>query len=263
MKVTSSIPKLKLSFNSDVKYAEFPLEEPIADLLDNEIEYQLDQVKDKYPKKSLGGSGVVRGSELQISIPPEHSFSPEDISRYNTELEEFYKDYKHYLTRLSYYQNRKRRTIELLIKIVNEGTCPAEDVSISLHFPAQVRLYAKNPLHDIPSQPEPPQEPKRILDKINNSRLNLSPVAIQPGSFNRSISQNVSLLRIQDGNSGAVEFNVRKIQQRGNELLKPLYVGFDSYEGASSFEIDYRINAANVPNEITGHLDVVIKKEGD
>lgn len=248
----SSIPKLKLSFKSDAKYAEFSLEKPIADLSPNEIEYKLDQVKHKYPKKSLGGSGLVR--------PPELSFSPEEISKYNAKLEEFYKDYEHYLTRLSFYQNRKRRTIELLIKLVNDGTCPAEDVSIFLDLPDQFRLYDKNKLSDSPSPPEPPQEPKTILEKINNSPLNINPVEIPTGLFNKSTPPNVSLLAIQGLNGDAVEFQVKKLNQRMSEYLDSLYVVFDSYEGASSFRIDYRINAAKVPNEVTGYLDVVIKK---
>jgi rRNA-processing protein FCF1 len=128
----SRIPELNLSFKSGSKHTEFSLAKPIADSSVDEIEYRLEQLKHKYPKKSFGGSGVVRELGLQILRPPELSFSPDDISRYNAKLEEFYQDYEHYLTRLSFYQNRKRRTIELLIKLVNDGNCPAEDVSIFL-----------------------------------------------------------------------------------------------------------------------------------
>lgn len=258
----SRIPELNLSFKSGSKHAEFSLAKPIADSSGDEIEYRLEQVRRKYPKKSFDGSGVVREFGLQILRPPELSFSPEDISRYNANLEKFYKDYEHYLTRLSYCKKKERRTIELLITLVNEGTCPAEDVSIFLHFPDQFRLYDKEKLPDIQSPPEPPQEPKTILEKINNSPSNLNPVAIQAGLFNRSTPPNVSLLAIQGWNGDAVEFQVKKLKQRMSESLDSLYVVFDSYEEASSFRIDYRINAANVPNEVTGYLDVVIKKEG-
>jgi rRNA-processing protein FCF1 len=256
----SRIPKLKLSFEKDLNHTLFSLNKPVTELSGDEIENHLKRVRLKYPKRSSGGSGGVLGSIASMGLM---YYSSEDISKYNAELEQFYIDYEAYLVQSSRYKNMQYRTIALFITFVNDGTCPAEDVSIFLHFPDRLKLYDKDNLSDIPSPPKPPQEPKTINEKLNSSSLNLNPIAIQPGFFNRSTPPNVSLLAIQGRDSDAVEFHVKKLKQRVSEQLDPLYVVFDSYEGASSFGIDYRINAANVPNEITGHLDVVIKKEGD
>ncbi|MEP2447287.1 MAG: hypothetical protein ABJI69_08660 [Balneola sp.] len=42
-----------------------------------------------------------------------------------------------------------------------------------------------------------------------------------------------------------------------------LYVYFKTRDDISSFKIDYRINAANVPHEIEGKLNVVIEESTD
>jgi rRNA-processing protein FCF1 len=254
----SRIPQLKLSFNKDLNHTLFSLTKPVAELSGDEIENHLKRLRLKYPKRSFGGSGGVLGSIASMGLM---YYSSEDISKYHAELEQFYIDYEDYLVQSSRYKNRQYRTIGLVITFVNDGTCPAEDVSIFLHFPDRLKLYDKDNLSNIPSPPKPPQEPKTINEKLNSSSLNLNPVAIQPGFFNRSTPPNVSLLAIQGRDGDAVEFHVKKLKQRVSEHLNPLYVVFDSYEGASSFRIDYRINAANVPDEVTGHLDVVIKKD--
>jgi len=112
-------------------------------------------------------------------------------------------------------------------------------------------LYDKNKRPNIPSPPEPPQEPKTILENLNNSPLNRNPLEIPVGLFNRSTYPNVSLPAIQSGNGDLVEFQVKKLKQRMPESIEPLYVVFDSYEGASSFSIDYRINAASLTISVT------------
>jgi hypothetical protein len=38
-------------------------------------------------------------------------------------------------------------------------------------------------------------------------------------------------------------------------------IQFEDYETAKSFHVDYRIRAANIPEEIKGNLHVIIEKE--
>jgi hypothetical protein len=58
-----------------------------------------------------------------------------------------------------------------------------------------------------------------------------------------------------------MSYEVQRLKQHMNEPCEPLYVVFDSFEDASSFGIDYRINAADLPDEVTGTHHVVVARE--
>jgi hypothetical protein len=51
------------------------------------------------------------------------------------------------------------------------------------------------------------------------------------------------------------------LKHKLKEPAEPLYVVFESFQDAHSFHIDYRILAANVPEEISGQLHIAIRKE--
>jgi len=72
---------------------------------------------------------------------------------------------------------------------------------------------------------------------------------------------NVSTLNIKPMNSYNVDFHIQRIKHKLQESAEPLYIVFDSFESAQSFQIDYRILAANVPNEVVGKLHVIIEKD--
>jgi hypothetical protein len=61
-------------------------------------------------------------------------------------------------------------------------------------------------------------------------------------------------------NSYKVEDAFPRIKHGQAGIIRPLMILFDSYESASSFQITYRISAANLPEPVKGALNVVIKK---
>jgi len=48
-----------------------------------------------------------------------------------------------------------------------------------------------------------------------------------------------------------------------NEPLDSLFVVFRSFEDTASFNIDYRINAADLPDEATGTLNIVVTRSSE
>lgn len=72
---------------------------------------------------------------------------------------------------------------------------------------------------------------------------------------------NISGPSIKRVNSFEVHIHVQKIKHNLQVFLDPLFVIFDSFEGANSLTIEYRILAANIPHEVTGNLHIIIQKE--
>ncbi len=73
--------------------------------------------------------------------------------------------------------------------------------------------------------------------------------------------QNVSAPNIRNTGSYNVDFHIQRLKHKLQEPTDPLYVIFESFESARSFNIDYRLLAANIPNEVTGQLHIIIEKD--
>ena len=114
----------------------------------------------------------------------------------------------------------------------------------------------------MPEEPKPPLKPRGALDAMRTvmslpSLMHLSPTIPE---FAPSVG-NVSSLTIKKGNSYDVSFGIHRLKQHINEPSEPLFVVFTNQDEATSFGIDYRINAANLPNEVKGKLHLVVKHE--
>lgn len=266
------VPRLSLVIKDGSQHIVFTIPhqvEPTEDRLENEI----GRIKKRYPK--------IENLSRQVQELPEHLASlsvlayklnaslgntilPEDIEDYNNKLDKFYQAYGEYLKRNIHYQNLKRRTIELYVFVANDGSAPAEDIDVILHFPDGFRLTDAEGYPNSPSPPEPPREPRTQMQKMTES---ISVPLLDMKSINYHIPdtiiapQNVSSPIIKRTNSYEVSFHVQRLKHKLQEPTEPLYVIFDSFESAQSFHIDYQILAANVPNEVTGQLHVEIKKE--
>jgi len=189
---------------------------------------------------------------------------PEDIEKYNTELDKFYQAYSEYLRKGIWYENLRRRTVNLSICVANDGTAPAEDVDVFLHFPDGFEIMDEQSFPGTPEPPDPPDVPKTRMQRMMESVISppeyFSPIMahIPDGIL---ASQNISTPNIRKTGSYEVEFNIQRIKHKLQEAADPLYILFESLEIARSFQIDYRLLAANIPKEVTGQLHVIIKKD--
>jgi hypothetical protein len=140
--------------------------------------------------------------------------------------------------------------------VVNSGTCPAEDIHVSLHFPDGFMLYdEKHP----PKMPEEPAAPSKEMNLFPHSSL-LSSLPYMPDIRARFPQpRDPSVPKIRKTNSYDVEFEHEKLQHGFIWTFAPLYVAFDSWESAKSFSIDYVIRAANMIDAEEGALGVVVE----
>lgn len=264
-------PQLSLVFEDGSQYATFVLPHPF-ELTQEELATKQKQLEQQYPKMEHQTSQTSRLPDPLASIaealaslnaPLGNAVSTKDIERYNAELDIFYSAYAEYLQKEIWYQNLKRRTVQLSIFIANDGTAPAEDVDVFMHFPDGFELTDEQGFPNPPSPPEPPAKPRtqmqQLLEPMSGLLVNVLPLAsyvphpVLP-------PPNVSTPNIRQTSSYDVDFHVQRIKHKLQESAEPMYIVFESFESTRSFQIDYRILAANVPSETTGKLHVIIDK---
>jgi rRNA-processing protein FCF1 len=270
LELESRSPNLSLTFSIGNQHDKFSIPIPIF-LEQTSLESELEQIKQNFPQetyKPVSSNSIVskENKELSIllaSIEPLTSISKAEISRYNEDLIAFFGRYEKYIKARTSQTNLFNRTLELCILLVNDGTAPAEDIDISMHFPDGLIIVNEEGLPKPIEEPNPPKEPQTTMQQMQNTFPNNVEYPVLRNSFDSKIitpPSNVSPLSIKRTNSFEVSLHVQKAKHNKPEPIDPLYVIFDSYETARSFQIEYRIHAANIPQEISGILHVIIDK---
>jgi hypothetical protein len=252
-------PDLNIKFNNDLNTESFTINS-FKRLSEDDLQNQLTQYKYDNPHRWYED---FKNSKQLFPFPTPTS---NQIDEYNAYLDECYNEYGIYLKQKYDFLNEESGKIELKLKIINIGTLPAEDIDIFLVFPNGFELYEKNKLLKEPKAQNSPMNisiycsPLRyVLPNILNKNLDPIPFPLINVS-NIHQHANVSLPKIRKINSYEVKFHIDKLKHNQSELLSSLYIVFRSYEDVCPFNINYKIQAANVPNEINGNLFVNIKK---
>lgn len=270
----NKVPKILLLFKNGEKHNKFVLQEPLKKTSD-EYQNALNEIKSSFPKREKFGenSRVEEGENtdnIDLQLLKKYSaingISQSEYDRYNNELEEFYKNFSDYLYHELEYANLRRRTIRLDIMLSNNGNTPANDIDIVMHFPDGFRLVEEDELPKPPKKPNPPIEPRSLIDMMTTSLQPTSLFYDIPGLKDIGpvgTPTNVSSFDIKKTNSYSVKLHVNIVKHNMNEYFEPLYLIFNSFEDANSFKIEYELFAANIPSPISDFLHVVLKKEID
>ena len=271
----SKIPQLSLTFEDGSQHLTFTLKRPF-ELNQKGLEHKINKIKKQYPQiinnpnhKAPETLGALAELIVGMNSSFGNTLAPEDIVKYNLELDKFYQSYSEYVERYILYQNILSNSIILSIYIKNDGSVPAEDVDIFLHFPNGFRLTDKQGFPHAPKLPKTPEKPSTPLQKIQGSINHayimppISPISALSNYELPSVdlpSRNVSSPNITQTKSYDVDFHVQRIKHLMKEPVEPLYIIFESFENAKPFHIDYKLLAANIPDEVVGKLHVVINK---
>lgn len=272
-------PLISLAFSNGRDFIEYQLPTP-KDENSDVIKSQIEEIKRELPKfefpdktdtiETLENSSVQKGlqealANLQSRDIIFQQISPDEYDRYNREIEEYYLDFERYLKNKTTIFNQRCRSIVLEIILENNGTAPANDIDVVLYFPDGFRVTTEDSYPIFPSKPSPPIKPTTRLELMLSRMSPLESIyypnvnhypdlpSFQPPS-------NVTPPDIKRTNSYDVSVHINTAKQHMNEDFDPLVIIFDSYEEARSFHIDYQLIAANIAEEVTGNLHVIIKK---
>jgi len=192
---------------------------------------------------------------MQIEFGP----TTEAVEKYNCQLADYYARVEEHSRDTVEHENRRRRTVALAMVLVNTGSAPAEDVDIEFCFPGGISV--SDALTEPPLAPRPPREPK--------GRLDISPYfgGLHASGLGVDFRPQLESSLLYDGfeflDDGSVTVHVGHVKHGMHEMLEPLYATFGSHSDAKSYGIEYRVLVGNLPDPITGRLDVIVSIDTD
>lgn len=188
-----------------------------------------------------------------------------EIERYRQDLKEFLKKYEQYLNHLADWQFYQTRIFPFKVELMNDGTFPADDIDILLHFPDGFLLREEDDLRPEPSSPTKPVHPRSRMELMQGLGRSFDylqrPFNIPDFTRISREPPNVSGPRIRRTKSFEVEFHVRRLKHGFSVELETLFLDFSESTEVKSFNIQYTINAANMPENVEGELHVIFEPE--
>lgn len=263
---TDKLPKLTLTLGANqYQHLSISKQPPLSEAI---LQEKLIEMRKKHPPMGIVDADSSNSTlkALIYAASTMNFISSEDIQEYNSNLEEFYEEYKHYWKLQYEYQVALAHTVKIVLMLHNTGTIPAEDIDILLHFPDGFHLLKE---HELPQPPSTPKAPRRPVSAMQKSIDQLNYLSQTPYISNIHTSSihapsplpNVSSPKIRKTNSYDVSIHVQRIKHGMKLDMDAMFVVFDSFESAMSFGIDYKIHAGNLPNPVIGKLHMVVDKQ--
>lgn len=248
------IPKPRVMFENGDQLSKIELQPP-ALFDDASIASRIDQLRRDVPHQSKDDYD----SPFYDTITG--AFGKLDFSDYNRRVDRYYIAYEEYLNELANHPSTQNRVIVLRFIVDNTGTAPADDLDIFFNFPNGFEVFEEDEFPPKPEEPAVPDEPMTPMAKtMRNMLFPHSSLIPRLGPLAQGPPPNVSKPRIRETNSYEVKFHVNKLKHGMAVGLDPLYLVFPSFDRMSSFQVEYIIYAANVPEAITGQLHVVLER---
>jgi hypothetical protein len=249
------IPALEVEFPDGQDFVRFPL--PNAhntEDVEHDVSSKLQEMKKKYRPYS-------EDDFLSLGMP---LLTPkkQEIERYNAALPQYYSDYENYLRKIAFIDIRHSLTYEFSLQLSNVGRAPADDVDVQIDFPDGFSFREEDDQSESIKEPEAPPFPRSELQIARDSFMASSgPLGFphSTGSLLRNLGTvspppNVSSATIRRTKSYEVSYRVRRLKHGFSVSLGTLAIYFGMYEDVQSFEADYEINAANMPENSKGKL---------
>lgn len=234
---------------------------------DQELADSIERLREAYPKKAVMGEfsmthPLARSINNTTDMMDQfdlNAINPDQIRRYNSELDDFYANAESYFRTLHDFSEPSSRTISFVLEISNTGTAPADDVDVLFHFPDGFRLLTEDELPEVPEPPDPPEEPLGRIDQL--SRPTNSTYSMLAKLASLTDVSPLSSLRIQKTQSYIVTDHFARIKHGIPATLSKLYIEFPSLTEARSFRCTYELRPANLAAPVTGDLHFVIERE--
>lgn len=227
-----------------------------------ELEDMLQRIREEHPLIEIENSrygNISRSMAISMGL----EITNKQWKYYNNALRAFYEECRNWFTQVRDIENQRSLFRPLDLWVFNSGFCPAQDVDVEIRFPNFVSVSLDENTLDLPSEPEPPERPKNILDSypIPDFQNDLS-------SFNfRSLSDlnrltnfqpEASIYEDEGGTCVAMHWDSLKHGYR-HQILPVPHVQFESYESLRGFQLEYRISAANLPSACEGTFNVEVR----
>jgi hypothetical protein len=270
----NTVPKMSLLFREEKPLLEWELVEYVVNA-DKYIEEYMTSERLRLPelifddhratrKLIMKDPSGLKGSDL-LNSPLFSSIggmelSEQQVSDYNEELRKYLIKYEEYLGAKLVYKKRHGLSMPVDVVVHNTGNTPAIDIDIWMHFPDGFTMVS---IDDYPKKPKPPKEPYKPKNRWDMPTFIPGIASMLPSPFPTSSMPdlNFNAPDIRKTNSYEVEYYRKSLKHLQSDKLDGLVVTFDSFESAAGFTIDYRLIVSNIPQPVTGQLNVKVHKK--
>lgn len=225
-------PKLRLAFSGGSNNLNLSFQRA-GQLSESDITSRMVNLRDKYPKMTERTKAPSHDEapgylhNLLSATSGLSAVNAESIQRYNDDLEVFFRDYEEYLKEVAVFYAWESRTASINIVLINDGSCPAEDVDIYMHFPDGFELFDEDDYKKGPEAPKLPRKPRSIWEEATAGfpmgGFNFMDHHLYPPDLGHlrlpASPSNVSGPKIKRTNSYDVKVNVRKAKHGIEEAL--------------------------------------------
>lgn len=161
------LPKLSLKIIENESSSEFikfsfDIVKPYDPTESDNIINQMKETLKYNPPKS--DNNIYSGLLAQFSIP-----SDDEVVRYNKNVEKYLKDLKKYYHEVWNHKDIFSRIFEINLILINDGSEPAVDIDIFLHFPDGFEMFEKDGMPSKPQKPEEPARPRSLAEMTKSS----------------------------------------------------------------------------------------------
>jgi len=184
--------------------------------------------------------------------------TPEAIDRYNEDLKVYFSEYETYLEKLLEWETGRSLTGPLRLVLSNGGNAPASQIDVMLTFPDDVFLMEKGQLPKRPEAPKAPRKPAGSFKDLMNPGLDVFSQPFLAHNLYRPTPLAVDGEADIDGGGHKVGFEISKLKHLFDFTLKGCFFQFPSREAVRSFQVQYHVSAAELPEAITGALHIVV-----
>lgn len=262
-KYTTRLSKPTLLFHNHQQYIK--IQNPIVIDVDDLVKIRMEEEKQKYPYDTRYDTsdfldGAMRNAVSSIFSQP----SANDIVTYNTELDDYFKEFEEFIRFKCNYESISSHMFKLEFVIVNSGTNPTGYIHLFLRFPSNIKLYNKQNIKrkhfDVPIAPSPISFGYSMRISRNTQKEIASMGQIKFDSINGAYDTRPSFPYWNLSHNAKYDYHIQKDSLPHNmEIPIPLDELYVDVIDISNFKIEYSIIDSSLIDPIKGSIDVVIE----
>jgi len=220
-----------------------------------------DEVRRKYPP--LRGPEILTPEE-RAALSPDARYQilcadmcglPQSVEEYNKEREAFFAEYDEYFSKLLQWEEDAALTVELELTLSNEGTAPATDIDVIVHFPEDIVIFEPDDFPKRPVEPEPPYRDDTLT--LFSALTGYDPPSLLRSPFTSLPDVNVNSYTSANAEQRQIKYWSRNLKHGFTEKLDAVYFRFPNRQAVRQFQAEYRISSAELPQLVTGTLHFV------
>lgn len=258
-RLTSPLPEFKLSLTS----AGCELPETISQHLSDICEMTLEEAQAKVPKLAVPevdppsshrpSRGLrAMGIYPQVSIPV-RMWTREEVIGYNRRVENYYAQYKQYLSDVEEHRLLQLRTLHVELCLENSGTRPATNIDVEFDLPEGLSLFE---LKKLPTSPAPPKRPALDPDPMTIGQAVHTPIDFSGIASPRHWTK-------VDPVSRHVRFHVAELKHGYITKSDTFAIAFTTAQQIGQKELQFSISANEIPEPSTGFIPLEIMMAND